>query len=121
MDFLLFSLCSGLPQLPIGLQPQSLNLFCPVCAVTKWPMTGLFAVTEPDLLSLRSNVVHRAAFDHPLHVEILTSEVTEWLLSSGQATPTPGVAAALPHCHRLGLVVINMTSVRGRGSHQPGA
>ena len=66
-------------------------------AVTKWPMTGLFAVTEPDLLGLGGDVVDGPAPHHFLHVQVLTREVTEGLLRPGEATPAPGVAAAGPH------------------------
>ena len=68
----------------------------------------LFTITEPDVLGFFSDVGNRSALHNPFEVNILTGEITERLLSSGEATAAPCVAAALLHSHLHGLQVVNM-------------
>ena len=77
-------------------------------AVTERFMFGLFTITEPDLLVFFSDIGDRAALHDLVEVNILTGEITERLLGSGQPTAAPGVAAALLHRHLHRLQVVDM-------------
>ena len=86
-------------------------------AIAERFMIGLFTITEPDVFSLFSDVGDGSTLHNPVEVDILTGEIAERLLGSGQATAAPGVAAAFLHCHLHGLQVVDMARGGAGGLH----
>ena len=83
--------------------------------VTEELVAGQLAVTEPHLLGLRGDVPDGPVLHELAEVEVLTSQVTQRLLSPGQATPAPSVGTPSLHSQIVGLVVIHVPFLRRRG------
>merc|ERR1719431_1522260 len=86
-------------------------------SITERSVFCLFTITEPDLLGLLCNVADGPPLHYLADINILTGEITERLLSPGQTTPAPGVAAARLHRHVHGLQVVDMAQGGGRRLH----
>merc|ERR1719414_707980 len=71
------------------------NLLRPVGSVAEWSFVGLFAVAEPHLLCLWSNVSHWTILDDFLQVQILARLIAKWLRSTCIPTAAPGVLHVL--------------------------
>ena len=84
-------------------------------SITERSVFCLFAITEPNLLGLRGNIADWTPLQYLVEINILTGEITERLLSPGQSTPAPGVAAARLHRHVHGLQVVDVARGGGRG------
>merc|ERR1719187_889498 len=85
--------------------------------VTERSVLSLFTITEPNLLGLLGDIADWPPLQYLVEINILTGEITERLLSPGQTTPAPGVAAARLHRHVHGLQVVDMARGGGRSLH----
>ena len=98
--------CAGAPPRPCG-------------PVTEGSVVRLLAVAEPDLLGLHGDVPDRPALHDLVQVQELTGQVTQWLLSSGQATTTPGVGTPSLHCQLVRLHIIIYLAFLWWGAFKP--